>query len=403
MVLNWSLLLIAVATQATTQKPAARAKPAASAKPAAAAAATGPVMAFVDVSVIPMDTERVLAGQTVLVRDGKIAEVGPTAQVKVPAGATRVDGKGKFLLPGLGDMHMLLFPVEGGGFEDWYVMPRLFCYVANGVTSVRMAYGNLGEQQQAFFKRWQDSVDQDTVLAPRILVQSNTLKYQAGIKAEGNSPIVHLDGYLDALLGATDDQGRGGGDSPQPLKWDSLYHEPAYKDKKVDDAKIKDAAAATQKAGVWNIPTIAESERMVELWSGATAAKNSAALQTYRAVLKALQSSGAKLLSGTGAPAWDMAPGAAVSRELERMTAAGLTPYQALETSTKNVAAYLGLADSVGTVATGKGADLVLLNGNPLEDITNTAKVAGTMVRGQWVPKSKIDAKASDQTCAPGR
>jgi hypothetical protein len=396
MVLNWSLLLIAMAAQAAANpKPAARAKP---------TAASGPVTAFVDVSVIPMDSQRVIAGQTVLVRDGKIAELGPTAQVKVPTGATRVDGKGKFLIPGLGDMHMLLFPVEGGGFEDWYVMPRLFCYVANGVTSVRMAYGNLGEQQQAFFKRWQDSVDKDTVLAPRILVQSTALKYQAGLKADGNAPIVHLDGYLDNLLAAADSQGQGGGgNSPQPLKWDSLYREPAYKDKKVDDAKIKEAAAATQKAGVWNIPTIAESERMIELWSGATAAKNSVALQTYRAVLKNLQASGAKILTGTGAPAWDMAPGAAVSRELERMTAAGLTPYQALETSTKNIAAYLGTSDSVGTIAPGKAADLVLLNGNPLDDITNTAKVAGTMVYGQWVSKSKIDAKVNEQTCAPGR
>src|ERR1044071_578722 len=69
--------------------------------------------AFVGVSVVPVDRERVLENQTVVVRDGRIVEVGPAAKVKVPAGAAQIDGRGKFLMPGLADMHAHLYPGEG--------------------------------------------------------------------------------------------------------------------------------------------------------------------------------------------------------------------------------------------------------------------------------------------------
>jgi imidazolonepropionase-like amidohydrolase len=59
------------------------------------------VTAFVNVTVIPMDRERRIPGQTVLVRGDRIVEIGPVARVKVPDGGMRVDGRGKFLIPGL--------------------------------------------------------------------------------------------------------------------------------------------------------------------------------------------------------------------------------------------------------------------------------------------------------------
>src|SRR3712207_7476109 len=60
-----------------------------------------------------MDRERVLRDQTVLVRDGLISEVGDARRVRVPAGALRIDGRGKYLLPGLADMHAHLFTDDG--------------------------------------------------------------------------------------------------------------------------------------------------------------------------------------------------------------------------------------------------------------------------------------------------
>src|SRR5512145_1692003 len=62
-------------------------------------------VAFTNVSVIPMDRERVLANQTVVIKNGVIAEIGDAKKVKLPNGAVRADGTGKYLIPGLVDMH----------------------------------------------------------------------------------------------------------------------------------------------------------------------------------------------------------------------------------------------------------------------------------------------------------
>jgi imidazolonepropionase-like amidohydrolase len=63
-------------------------------------------VAFVDVTVIPMDKEQILPHQPVVIQSGRITQVGSAASVKVPRGALKIDGKGKFLMPGLADMHV---------------------------------------------------------------------------------------------------------------------------------------------------------------------------------------------------------------------------------------------------------------------------------------------------------
>ena len=75
------------------------------------------------------------------------------------------------------------------------------------------------------------------------------------------------------------------------------------------------------------------------------------------------------------------------------LVAAGLTPYQALVSGTRNVAAFAGTLDSTGTVAVGKRADLVLLFGNPLADIGVAAGPAGVMVGGRWLARTALDAR----------
>lgn len=94
------------------------------------------VVAFVNVNVVPMDEERVLAGQTVIVKDGVIATLGPAEQVKIPSGALKIDGRGKYLMPGLADMHVHLEV-----FNELANAGMLRLFVANGVTTILNLYG----------------------------------------------------------------------------------------------------------------------------------------------------------------------------------------------------------------------------------------------------------------------
>src|ERR1700754_4555814 len=95
-------------------------------------------IAFVNVNVVPFDRERIVESQTVIVRDGRIAEIGPANKTKVPAGAREIDGRGKYLMPGLADMHVHLFP--GTGQND-LAQQQMQLFLANGVTTVRNMIG----------------------------------------------------------------------------------------------------------------------------------------------------------------------------------------------------------------------------------------------------------------------
>lgn len=94
---------------------------------------------FVKVNVLPMDKERVLRNQTVIVRDGRIAEMGDAAKIKIPQDAVQIDGRGKFLMPGLVDMHLHL--AQGDGTNDDLPSQHLRLLLANGVTTFRNMIG----------------------------------------------------------------------------------------------------------------------------------------------------------------------------------------------------------------------------------------------------------------------
>jgi imidazolonepropionase-like amidohydrolase len=96
-----------------------------------------------------------------------------------------------------------------------------------------------------------------------------------------------------------------------------------------------------------------------------------------------LAQSGVKLLAGTDAPRAFIYPGFSIHDELALLVKSGLTPLEALRTATYNPAEFLGALDSLGTVTTGKLADLVLLDANPLVDIRNTARVSAVVANGR--------------------
>ncbi len=434
----------------------------------AQATAATQAVAFVDVNVIPMDRERVLERQTVVVRDGRIAEMGPSASIAVPAGALRIDARGKYLIPGLAEMHA---HIPGANASEQAMRDLMFLYVANGVTTIR---GMLGAPNQLDLRKKTASGD---ILGPTIYVGAPSLNGQSAAsaataralvrehKAAGydllklhpgltrevydaiaetarevgitfgghvsqgvgiehtiatrQSTVDHLDGYLEGSLPDSIRRGMETGAIPFGVVVRS-----------VDDARLRDLARRTREAGVWNVPTAylwesffsAEapedmarrpemryaSPQAVTAWTNQKRnrmqqdAQNNvspddakAYLAARRRILKALGDAGAPLLMGTDSPQMFNVPGFALHREIGLMVEAGLTPYQVLESGTRNVATYaerdLKLDGRFGTVAVGNRADLMLLDGNPLTDIANVSRRSGVMVRGRWVSGQEIE------------
>jgi imidazolonepropionase-like amidohydrolase len=107
--------------------------------------------------------------------------------------------------------------------------------------------------------------------------------------------------------------------------------------------------------------------------------------------VKALQDSGGKLLAVSDTPEWFHLYGSGLHRELRALVHAGLTPYEALLTATRNPAQYLGAGSQWGTLEPGKRADFVLVTGNPLDDITNTARIHGVAMGGRWLDRAALD------------
>ena len=120
--------------------------------------------AFIHVNVIPMDTPRVLADQTVVVTDGVIAEIGPNDAISIPEGAQIIDGASGYLMPGLADMHMHLDITR-----DYNDPEQLLFFLAQGSTSVRV----LGSPEQALV--WRDQVAANELVGPTIYLLGPTL------------------------------------------------------------------------------------------------------------------------------------------------------------------------------------------------------------------------------------
>jgi imidazolonepropionase-like amidohydrolase len=418
------LFLRSLAAAMATLTPAAHAQAPAARSPVPGAPAG--VTAFVDVNVVPMDTERVLPNQTVLIQNGWITTLGPASRVQVPAGAVRINGRGKYLIPGLADMH-----AHFGKFDSVSMANQLFVWLANGLTTVRsMDYTSAekGEAElrmralAAMGKIWSPRVYASAPWAPRNELYmrpprsgvpaselDSVVAYVAEYKAKGYDHIklynehgstfdslavaarrlgVPIGGHvprhetLERVLAArvrsiehmdwfhqgVNDWIKGAGGDPKSASPgnDSL--------RKRGTAVV---AAAVKQAGVWSCPTV-----VVVRGSNPSGSSYMKALATY---VKALHDEGVGLLFGSDK--------VAIPSEFKALVEMGLTPYQALATGTRNVAAFYGTLDESGTLAAAKRADVVLLNGNPLTDIGNVAQPAGVMIGGRWLAREEIDRR----------
>ncbi len=230
--------------------------------------------------------------------------------------------------------------------------------------------------------------------------------------AAGIATIDHLDGYMQSLLPANEDPSGG---------FEGFFG--LLLANQAEEAKIAAIVAATRHADTWNVPT---QSLFVNVVSADSASDMSArpemrympaetvrrwanskndvttdseyrlgtairAIDIRRKLIKALQDSGAGLLLGSDSPQIFNVPGFSIHRELQYLVDAGLTPYEALLTGTVNPARFFGRSNIAGTVETGRVADLVLLDANPLEDISAARRVHGVMLRGRWISKTEIN------------
>lgn len=131
------------------------------------AAGLADVIAFVNVHVLPMDSERILEDQTVLVEGERIVRIGPVDAVEVPDGATVIEGRGRYLVPGLGEMHAHV-PTGSDDAEE-----VLFLYLSQGITTAR---GMLGQPGHVDLR---DRLSRGELLGPRL--------YTSGPSLNGNS------------------------------------------------------------------------------------------------------------------------------------------------------------------------------------------------------------------------
>jgi hypothetical protein len=190
-------------------------------------------------------------------------------------------------------------------------------------------------------------------------------------------------------------------------------------------ARIPEAVEMTRAAGAWMAPTEVLLERWVrppdpealrrqpasryvsdevlEQWYAGRVRFLGAAVipgdlaekfvSLRRMLIRQLHAAGVPILLASDAPQVFNVPGESALAELELYVAAGLGPGDALETGTVNAARFYGAEDVFGSVREGLEADLVLLEGNPLEDISRVRDIAGVMLRGRWLDRGELDAR----------
>ena len=417
--------------------------------PSGASARNLPV-AFVGVNVVPMDSERVVPGQTVIVENGRITAMGPAEEAEIPDGAFLVDGGGKYLMPGLAEMHGHIPPLDESGE---YIESVLFMYVANGITTVRGMLGsdgqlglrdraNNGESTIPTLYLAGPSFNDSSINSPEEAIEKVRAQKAEGWDLLKIHPGLTLEEY-DAMAATAAEVGiRFGGHVPADVglahaiemgqeTFDHLdgYVEYLNGDQgPVDPDRLADIVERTRDAGAWVVPTMALWEtlmgtsdletltslpelqymppRLVEQWTSQYEARlrapnfDSAAarhiVDNRKRVLAALNNGDVPILMGTDAPQQFSVPGFSIHRELEVMADAGMTPYEIIKSGTVNVGRYFEGQDSFGTIKVGNRADLILTNANPLDDVANIAGRSGVMVRGAWLPEDRIQERLAE-------
>lgn len=435
------------------------------------------VTVFQHVNVIPMDSERVLTDQTVIVNNGKIKTIEPAATAAIPTGAEIIDARGKYMIPGLTDVHAHFFTEQEISPNTLPLEAKMM--LANGVTTARIQCGDslyldLRKRIESaatpgpdlfiscpqlvgrwsfrglFFGKIVQTPEEGKAAVRQFAQQGyDAIKvtffmqppaYEAiaeeakawGLRLTGHvgpdvglpralaagQQIEHMDEFLEQLL----PENAGTAIS---VSGTSIWNRKAWATvDQLDSTMIPALVAKIKAAGIAVAPThyflhtsfgygqtdeeIRQRpdfkylpEKLKEdrfgtrhfFWNDPPSEERRRQFVQLRYQLtRALQKAGVPLLCGSDSPEWFIVQGFSVHYELEEMVRAGLPPFAALQTATVNPAQYLGIYYQKGTITTGKTADFVLLDGNPLEDIRNTRRISGVFAHGRYWNRKALDA-----------
>jgi hypothetical protein len=412
------------------------------------------VMAFVDVQVVPMDRERVLAHQTVLVRGNTIVALGAADRVKVPPEAARVAGHGTaYLLPGLADMHTHVMRTED-----------LLPYTANGVTTIL----HMGGAPADLVDHVQESIDAGETVGPQVffafmidgspalsrfyvrtpeqaraavrLAKANgyvfikvynnvTVEEFAAIVEEGRRQGLPVIGHGVRSVGLPAGLFQG---QVMVAHAEEFYYTAFGHHIPNDPAMVSQVVEETFRSGAYVTPNLSTFSTIARQWGRPEVIRDfmqdarirfmspdervdwsdsdyvhregdiAPILSFLESFTKALADRGVPLLTGTDSPVIPgMLPGYSIHEDLQRLTAAGLTPFQALSAATRVpgefIARFVPRALPFGEIKPGMRADLLLVSANPLHSLESLRQPLGVMSAGRWRTRQQLDALLAEQ------
>jgi imidazolonepropionase-like amidohydrolase len=369
---------------------------------------------------------------TVVIAQGHITAVGPSDGIKIPAGTRVVDATGKFLIPGLWDMHGHLTDATEDAF------PLL---IMNGVTGVRDMGGDLAQ-----LDRWRSEIDKGSRVGPHIIragplvdgpkegvsnrltvrtpeearqaVHTLTTKGVDFIKVHNALPpeaffalmdeahkehisvAVHLPKNVSSAEAS--DAGVASLEHVETLTENALWRKGATA-KTIEQGLDEILGPIGQdlfqrfvKNGTWYVPTLVAYERGFVLWSDdSESVKPRLDIHEKNIeVIRMMHKAGVEIMAGSDFSDWALVPGVDLHNELALLVEAGFTPMEALQAATLNPAKFLGRTDTYGTIQVGRAADLVLLDMNPLEDISHTRKIHAVVLGGTFYPLASMRAQS---------
>ncbi len=400
------------------------------------------VQHFVGARVVDTATGRVIEQAAFVVRDGRVAAIGPATDVPAPAGARTVDLRGRFIVAGLISTHVHVSDVHGDrprAYTDENTRRQLGVFARYGVTTVQSLDG---EQAPAFAAR--DAQQTPALDRARLYVAGSAIVATTPDEARAQVAAVaatrpdmikiRVDDNLgrsakmppDVFRAVIDEAHRRGlrvaahifylDDAKALLRAgvDVIAH--SVRDRDVDDEFIALMKARQvpycptltrelstfvyestpaffadpfflREADAAVVARLREPAAQKALAASATAQAYKAGLAVARRNLKRVADEGLLVVMGTDAgPLPERFQGYFEHLEMEMMTEAGLTPLQVLRAATVDAARAIG-RDDVGALAVGRWADFVAVERNPLDDIRHTRSLAGVWIAGNEVPR----------------